>query len=57
MANPEKPTETGSGYSPARNPYSRPRLREFGHIQDLTQAGTGLKNEPTQGRPPPKSRA
>jgi hypothetical protein len=57
MANPEKPTETGSGYSPARNPYSRPRLREFGHVQDLTQAGTGLKNEPTQGRPPPKSRA
>ena len=55
MKNLEKSTDTPAGAATVRKPYAPPRLREFGDVRDLTQAGTGAKSEKGQGIPPPKS--
>ena len=57
MKNPQKSTELPGGDSTGRRPYTKPGLREFGDVRNLTQAGTGAKTEQGQGVPPPKSRA
>jgi hypothetical protein len=37
--------------------YHAPRLVVYGRLRELTAAGSGLKPEPGQGVPPPKSHA
>ena len=41
-------SNTDSGSSSCRLPYSSPTLREFGPVGALTQAGTGLSSEVMQ---------
>lgn len=36
--------------------YEAPKLREFGHVSELTQAGTGLQTENMAGQGPTSKR-
>lgn len=36
----------------SKKPYHKPKLTEYGRLQDLTTGGTGTANEPSGGKKP-----